>query len=253
MVPAMLHMFVFIVIPIVIGLVISFFNYNPLSSDNKFIGLENFVRLVQDADFRKALLNTLLFVLITVTLNIGIALVVAQMISWFKSNKVRSFFRMVFFLPCIAPMVATSVVFARSIFPTTTGFLNVALNKIGIDSINWLGDPKVVMISLIIYTIWVDVGYNVILFSAGIDGIPSYVYEAADLDDRIEKVPLAVRIARRTVRIAWQNIIFALAVKLATLLLGALGYAEMWMALVADVGVCLIAILNAMRAMHPGK
>lgn len=55
MVPAMLHMFVFIVIPIVIGLVISFFNYNPLSSDNKFIGLENFVRLVQDADFRKAL------------------------------------------------------------------------------------------------------------------------------------------------------------------------------------------------------
>ena len=181
MVPAMLHMFVFIVIPIVIGLVISFFNYNPLSSDN-------FVRLVQDADFRKALLNTLLFVLITVTLNIGIALVVAQMISWFKSNKVRSFFRMVFFLPCIAPMVATSVVFARSIFPTTTGFLNVALNKIGIDSINWLGDPKVVMISLIIYTIWVDVGYNVILFSAGIDGIPSYVYEAADLDGASEWV-----------------------------------------------------------------
>lgn len=188
MVPAMLHMFVFIVIPIVIGLVISFFNYNQLSSDNKFIGLENFVRLVQDADFRKALLNTLLFVLITVTLNIGIALVVAQMISWFKSNKVRSFFRMVFFLPCIAPMVATSVVFARSIFPTTTGFLNVALNKIGIDSINWLGDPKVVMISLIIYTIWVDVGYNVILFSAGIDGIPSYVYEAADLDGASEWV-----------------------------------------------------------------
>ena len=188
MVPAMLHMFVFIVIPIVIGLVISFFNYNPLSSDNKFIELENFVRLVQDADFRKALLNTLLFVLITVTLNIGIALVVAQMISWFKSNKVRSFFRMVFFLPCIAPMVATSVVFARSIFPTTTGFLNVALNKIGIDSINWLGDPKVVMISLIIYTIWVDVGYNVILFSAGIDGIPSYVYEAADLDGASEWV-----------------------------------------------------------------
>ena len=188
MVPAMLHMFVFIVIPIVIGLVISFFNYNPRSSDNKFIGLENFVRLVQDADFRKALLNTLLFVLITVTLNIGIALVVAQMISWFKSNKVRSFFRMVFFLPCIAPMVATSVVFARSIFPTTTGFLNVALNKIGIDSINWLGDPKVVMISLIIYTIWVDVGYNVILFSAGIDGIPSYVYEAADLDGASEWV-----------------------------------------------------------------
>lgn len=80
--------------------------------------------------------------------------------------------------------------------------------------------------------------------------------EAADIvimDDEIEKVPLAVRIAKRTVRIAWQNIIFALAVKLITLVLGAFGYAEMWMALVADVGVCLVAILNAMRAMHPGK
>ena len=103
-------------------------------------------------------------------------------------KSITSQVRMVFFLPCIAPMVATSVVFARSIFPTTTGFLNVALNKIGIDSINWLGDPKVVMISLIIYTIWVDVGYNVILFSAGIDGIPSYVYEAADLDGASEWV-----------------------------------------------------------------
>ena len=89
----------------------------------------------------------------------------------------------------------------------------------------------------------------------GINDAP-VIARAADIvimDDGIEKVPLAVRIARRTVRIAWQNIIFALAVKLATLLLGALGYAEMWMALVADVGVCLIAILNAMRAMHPGK
>ena len=57
----------------------------------------------------------------------------------------------------------------------------MALNKIGIDSINWLGDPKVVMISLIIYTIWVDVGYNVILFSAGIDGIPSYVCQSTCL------------------------------------------------------------------------
>ena len=77
--------------------------------------------------------------------------------------------------------------------------------------------------------------------------------EAADIvltDDSIERVPLAVRIAKRTVNIAWQNIVLALAVKLAVMLLGALGYAEMWLAIVADVGVCLIAVLNAMRAMR---
>jgi len=186
MIPAMLHMFVFIILPIVIGLVISFFRYNPLSSDNVFVGLTNFKKLLTDHDFKLALKNTLIFVAVTVCLNISLSLVIAQLISYFKSNKVRSFFRMVFFLPCVAPMVATTVVFARSIYPTTTGFLNMVLNHIGLKSVNWLGDPKVVMISLILYTIWVDIGYNIILFSAGIDGIPAYVYEAADLDGASE-------------------------------------------------------------------
>ncbi len=78
--------------------------------------------------------------------------------------------------------------------------------------------------------------------------------EAADIvimDDKIEKVPLAIRFAKRTVGIAWQNITLALAVKVIVLVLSAFGYAEMWMALVADVGVCLLAVLNAMRAMNP--
>ena len=77
--------------------------------------------------------------------------------------------------------------------------------------------------------------------------------EAADVvlsDDNIERVPMAIRIAKRTVRIAGQNIVFALSVKLAVLALGALGFAEMWMALIADVGVCLLAVLNAMRTMR---
>lgn len=182
MLPAMLHMLIFIIIPIGIGLVVSFFNYNPLSSDNSFAGLSNFIRLFSDEEFLLALKNTFVFVLVTVCLNVCLSLLTAWLISCFKSNKVRSFFRMVFFLPCIAPMVATSVVFSRSIFPTTTGFLNMMLNAIGLKSVNWLGDPRFVMISLIVYTIWVDVGYNIILFSAGLDGIPSYIYEAAELD-----------------------------------------------------------------------
>lgn len=186
MIPAMIHMAIFIVVPIIIGLAISFFNYNPLSSNNSFVGFENFAKLFSDTEFQKALFNTFIFVLVTVALNIGISLVIAQLISYFKSNKVRSFFRMVFFLPCIAPMVATSVVFARSIFPTSTGLLNMFLNSIGIGSINWLGDPNVLMITVILYTIWVDVGYNIILFSAGIDGIPNHIYEAANLDGTSE-------------------------------------------------------------------
>jgi Cd2+/Zn2+-exporting ATPase len=77
--------------------------------------------------------------------------------------------------------------------------------------------------------------------------------EAADIvlmDDNPQNVALAMRISKKTMRIVWQNIIFALGVKFAVLILAALGIANMWMAVFADVGVCVIAILNAMRAMR---
>ena len=186
MVPSFIHMMIFIVVPIVIGLVISFYNYNPLSSTNSFVGFQNYSRLLSDENFKTAFINTFEFAFITVTLNIIMALFFATIISQFRSNAIRSFFRMVFFPPCIAPMVATAIVFNRSIYPTTTGLLNMIRNAIGLSSVNWLGDPSKAMISVIAYTIWVDVGYNTILFSAGIDGIPTQLYEAAELDGASE-------------------------------------------------------------------
>lgn len=186
MVPSFIHMLIFIVIPIIIGLVISFYDYNPLSSTNSFIGFQNYVRLLSDEDFKVAFLNTFQFTFVTVALNIILALFFATIISQFHSNTTRSFFRMVLFLPCIAPMVATAIVFNRSIYPTTTGLLNMIRNAIGLSSVNWLGDPSKAMIAVIAYTIWVDVGYNTILFSAGIDGIPAQLYEAAELDGASE-------------------------------------------------------------------
>lgn len=186
MVPSFIHMLIFIVIPIIIGLVISFYDYNPLSSTNSFIGFQNYIRLLSDEDFKIAFLNTFQFTFVTVALNIILALFFATIISQFHSNTTRSFFRMVFFLPCIAPMVATAIVFNRSIYPTTTGLLNMIRNAIGLSSVNWLGDPSKAMIAVIAYTIWVDVGYNTILFSAGIDGIPTQLYEAAELDGASE-------------------------------------------------------------------
>ena len=173
---------IFMIGPIIGGLAISFFDYNPLRSDNHFVGLDNFVRLVQDPVFWKATKNTLFFVVITVALNIVISLGIAQLISMFKSNKTRSLFRMIFFLPCVAPLVASSVVWAKSILPTTNGLANMALRTLGLAEVNWLGNPDVLMWSIIVFSIWADIGYNIILFTAGIDGIPGEFYEAADLD-----------------------------------------------------------------------
>ncbi|WP_342759083.1 sugar ABC transporter permease [Kineothrix sedimenti] len=182
LIPVFLQVGIFIILPIVGGFIISFMDYNPLREDNTFIMFDNYRILFSDAAFLQALTNTLLFVLITVTANMILSLTLAQLITTFRSNKTRSFFRMVFFLPCIAPMVATSVVWARSIYSVRNGLLNIFFNLFGSLGANWLGDPHTILGSIIIFTLWADIGYNIILFSAGLDGIPAEFYEACKID-----------------------------------------------------------------------
>lgn len=182
LIPIFIHMILFNVGPIIAGFGISMMDYNPLRDTNTFVGFSNFKHLLSDPVLLKALINTLVFVSFTVTLNIAFSLMIAQLVSMFKSNKIRSFFRMAFFLPCVAPLVASSVVWSRSIYPTATGLANMILKFIGVNPVNWLGDPNILMWSIIVFTIWVDIGYNIILFSAGIDAIPTNFYEAAEMD-----------------------------------------------------------------------
>lgn len=182
LIPVFLQVGIFIILPIVGGFIISFMDYNPLREDNTFIMFDNYRLLFSDTAFLQALTNTLLFVLITVTANMILSLTLAQLITTFRSNKTRSFFRMVFFLPCIAPMVATSVVWARSIYSVRNGLLNIFFNLFGSLGANWLGDPHTILGSIIIFTLWADIGYNIILFSAGLDGIPAEFYEACKID-----------------------------------------------------------------------
>lgn len=180
--PAFLHLSIFMLLPILGNVGISFFQYNPLSADNAFVGLSNYVQMLGDGLFYKSLFNTVTFVVVTVTLNIVLSLTVAAFISQLKSNKSRSFFRMVAFLPCIAPIVASGVVWLRSIYPTKGGLLNMLIGACGGNAVNWLGSADFLMLSIIIFSIWVDFGYNVILFSAGMDGIPGELYQASSID-----------------------------------------------------------------------
>ncbi|HWS41923.1 MAG TPA: sugar ABC transporter permease [Pseudoflavonifractor sp.] len=182
LIPVFLHILVFMLIPILGSGVISFMDYNPLRGQNLFVGLDNYIKLLGDGVYWKALTNTLVFVAVTVTVNILLSLTLAALISQFKSNKTRSFFRMITFLPCIAPLVASSVVWGRSIYPTSSGLLNLIVTKLGGSAVNWLGDASYLMVSVVIFTVWADIGYNTILFSAGMDGIPSELYEAGCLD-----------------------------------------------------------------------
>ena len=168
LVPCFAVVFVFLVLPIIGTCLVSFMEYNPLRSENAFVGISNYVQLLHDQSFFRAMGNTLVFTFAAVAINIVLALAMAVAISQFESNRTRSFFRMMVFLPCIAPMVASAVVWLRSLYEPRGGMFNALLRAFGLEGISWVGDARYLMISVIIFTLWADIGYNVILFSAGI-------------------------------------------------------------------------------------
>ncbi|MDR0602069.1 MAG: sugar ABC transporter permease [Treponema sp.] len=180
--PVFLCMFTFQILPIFLGFGISFFNYSPLNAGNEFIGLSNFAKLVSDPVFHIALKNTLYFVLAAVSINIMLTLTIAQIISSFRYNKIRSIFRVIFFMPCVAPLAASSFVWAR-MYEKRFGFINIMLDRwFGVAPRAWLGEAATMMPSIILFTLWADIGYNIIIFCAGIEGIPPDFHEAAVID-----------------------------------------------------------------------
>lgn len=174
---------VFVIIPIVASFVISFMQYNPLSAENNsFVGFANFQRLFKDEYFLLALKNTVYFVVVMTAVNIALSLTTAQLLCSLSSNKWRSLFRVSFFLPCVAPLAATSVVWMRSILPLKGGLINMILTAFGGSAMNWLGSASLLMTSIMIVSTWADLGYNIVLLIAGIQGIPNDFYEAAEID-----------------------------------------------------------------------
>lgn len=179
--PIFICMLVFSMLPILIGLGISLFDYNPLAAESPFVGLGNFKLLLEDEVFTAALKNTIIFVLVTVTLNVVFSLAIAQIISVMRSNKMRSLMRVIFFMPVVAPMAASSMVW-KAMYANKYGVINNILGSLGLPTQNWLGDASWVLPAIILFTLWADIGYNIVIFSAGIDGIPSEFIEAAAID-----------------------------------------------------------------------
>ncbi|MCL2065886.1 MAG: sugar ABC transporter permease [Treponema sp.] len=182
LVPALCLLTLFIVIPICGSFFFSLFDYNPLRSSNPFLGFDNYRRLFKEEIYLISLRNTLVFVLTTVAINIAITLVLAQLISCIERKWIRNLFLASIFLACVAPIANSAVVWSRSIYASRGGLINMALAALGGEPINWIGSPAMVMPALIIFTTWADIGYNTILFTAGVDGIPKDFYEAAEID-----------------------------------------------------------------------
>ncbi|MDP4098230.1 sugar ABC transporter permease [Paenibacillus sp. P96] len=181
LVPILLLFGVFAFLPIAWSLGLSVFKYDPLSSNAVFVGAENYVRMLQDAVFLKSLWVTFKFVIITVLANIVITLLIAAAIQRVSIPWLKNLFRTLFFLPTIAPLAGTAIVWS-TMFNYNNGLFNMVLAKLHMAPIQWLSDPHYALYSVILMTLWADIGYNIVLFIAGLDSIPDMYYEAAILE-----------------------------------------------------------------------
>jgi multiple sugar transport system permease protein len=182
--PAIIVLTVFFFLPVLGALVMSLTDFDLYALSNfdnlRFIGFENYRRLLGEPLFWKALGNTLYFVALGVPLSIGASLGAALLVNS-RLARLRSFFRTIYFAPVVTTLVAVAVVW-RYIFHTRYGFLNYTLGVFGIDAIDWMGDPHWAMPAIVILAVWKNFGYNMIILLAALQTIPEDLYEAARID-----------------------------------------------------------------------
>jgi multiple sugar transport system permease protein len=182
--PAFTAIFVFFFLPVIAALIISFTDLDIYAlgdlSKARFIGFSNYLRLFNDPLFWTALINTFYFVLIAGPLSIGISLSAALLLNS-RLIRFKSMFRLTYFMPVVTTLVAVAIVW-RFIYHPKFGILNFLLSFLGINPIDWLGDPNWAMPAIILMSIWKSFGYNMIIFIAGLQNIPEYLYEAAVIE-----------------------------------------------------------------------
>lgn len=182
--PALTAIFTFFFIPVLAAFLISFTDFDIYGladiSTVRFVALDNYVKLFRDPLFWQALKNTFYFVLIAGPLNVGVSLGAAVLLNS-RLVKLKSLFRLNYFLPVITTLVAISIVW-RFIYHPRFGILNYILHIIGVRPIDWLGDPVWAMPAIIIMAVWKNFGYNMIIFIAGLQNIPQSLYEAASIE-----------------------------------------------------------------------
>ncbi|HEY2178849.1 MAG TPA: sugar ABC transporter permease [Caulobacteraceae bacterium] len=146
----------------------------------RFVGLGEYAALLANPLFWQALGNTLYFVVVGVPLSIGASLGAALLLDS-RLARFKAFFRTALFAPVVTTLVAVAVIW-RYLLHARYGLLNYALGGLGIGPIDWLGDPHWAMPAIILFAVWKNFGYNMIIFVAGLQTIPEELYEAARID-----------------------------------------------------------------------
>ena len=178
--PFLLLYLLFIIGPALYGLLMSFFDTSLVRPGlGSFAGFGNYAEALQSSDFWSSLWHTVWFTILTTPPLIVVAFLLALLAD--RARYGRWFFRLAFFAPYILPSAVVALIWIF-IYTPGLGLLETALGKIGITSPNWLGDPNWAMPSLAITTLWWTLGFNFVLYLAGLQEIPRDLYEASSMD-----------------------------------------------------------------------
>lgn len=182
MAPAVILVTIFMVIPTFNVFRMSLYKWGGLSNNKTFQGFRNFEILIKDQNFLQSIQNSILIVTLVTIITLVIAVFFAAILS--KENvKGKNFFRVIFYIPNILSVVVISAIFG-AIYDPQSGLLNSILGFLKLDSLKrmWMGDPNIVIYSLIFALIWQAIGYYMVMYMASMASIPESFYEAAGLD-----------------------------------------------------------------------
>lgn len=180
--PAVALLIAFLVVPIIYTVYYSVFQYQVMRpNDITFIGFENYHKLITDSDFWVSLKNTFYFTIVVVPVQCALALTLAMLVS--KKIKGVSIFRTMYFSPQLTSMVVIAVLWTVLYNSNpNTGLINALLVNLGLEPINFLTNERTAMNSIIFMSAWQGAGYQMMIFLAGLQGIPRDQYEAASVD-----------------------------------------------------------------------
>jgi multiple sugar transport system permease protein len=177
--PAFITQVLFIYVPLIYALYVSLHRWNMIRP-MKYVGLQNYATLFTSPKFWNSLYVTFIYILGTVPTSVILGLLLAMLLNldWVKG---KGLFRMMFYVPVITAMAVAAIVWGL-LFQPSAGLMNYFLGFLGIPAKEWLGDPHLAIVALIIVGTWKRIGYNMVLFLAGLQAIPRTYYEAAMLD-----------------------------------------------------------------------
>lgn len=182
--PLFITLFFLFFLPVLMVIGMSFTNWSMTTAVRDFVGLKNFRFILNDPRFWKALGNTLYYTSVKLVADTGLALFIAILLD--RKIHFRRFFRIAHFAPVVVPITASSLIWLWFYDPGI-GPLNQILVTLGLPALQWLYNEKTSLLSIILFSVWKGLGYNVILFLAGLQSIPESYLEAARIDGASER------------------------------------------------------------------